>query len=178
ISQTDDLTGRIRVHADDEVGQLAIRFNLMLDRLEGSRAALDESVRAQRQLVADASHELRTPVTSLRTNIEVLLAGAELDAEDRRRLLGDVVEQSEELTALVSDLIELARGDLPLEAVEDVRLDRVVEESVARARRNTPEVEYQVRAEPVIVEGVPDRLGRAVDNLLDNAAPHSPPRGA
>ena len=51
----------------------------MLERLEGSRAALDESVRAQRQLVADASHELRTPVTSLRTNIEVLLEGGELE---------------------------------------------------------------------------------------------------
>ena len=66
---------RLKIHADDEVGQLATRFNAMLDRLEASRAALDESVRAQRQLVADASHELRTPVTSLRTNIEVLLAG-------------------------------------------------------------------------------------------------------
>ena len=91
IGETDDLTGRIRVHADDEVGQLARRFNTMLDRLEGSRAALDHSVRSQRQLIADASHELRTPVTSLRTNIEVLLMGAELDAEDRRRLLSDVV---------------------------------------------------------------------------------------
>ncbi len=88
-------------------------FNAMLERLERSRAALDESVRAQRQLVADASHELRTPVTSLRTNIEVLLAGGELGDEDRRRLLADVVEQSEELSALVGDLIELARGDQP-----------------------------------------------------------------
>ncbi len=80
IGETEDLTGRIRVHDDDEVGQLAVRFNSMLDRLEGSRAELDESVRAQRQLVADASHELRTPVTSLRTNIEVLLEGGELPA--------------------------------------------------------------------------------------------------
>ena len=113
IGETDDLSPRLKIHADDEVGQLATRFNAMLDRLEASRAALDESVRAQRQLVADASHELRTPVTSLRTNIEVLLAGAELDEEDRRRLLTDVVEQSEELSALVGDLIDLARGDLP-----------------------------------------------------------------
>ena len=113
----------------------------MLDRLEGSRAALDESMRAQRQLVADASHELRTPVTSLRTNIEVLLQGGELAAEDRRRLLSDVVEQSEELTALVSDLIELARGDEPGFATEDVRLDRIAAESVARARRNSPGIE-------------------------------------
>jgi two-component system sensor histidine kinase MprB len=177
IGQTDDLSHRLRIHADDEVGQLATRFNHMLERLESSRAALDESVRAQRQLVADASHELRTPVTSLRTNIEVLLAGGELGDEDRRRLLADVVEQSEELSALVGDLIELARGDLPPDATEDTRLDRIVEESLARSRRNAPEVEFQASLAPVIVEGVPERLGRAVNNLLDNAARHSPPGG-
>ncbi|MGI9185167.1 MAG: sensor histidine kinase, partial [Solirubrobacteraceae bacterium] len=175
IGETDDLTGRIRIHADDEVGRLATRFNTMLDRLEGSRAELDESVRAQRQLVADASHELRTPVTSLRTNIEVLLQSPQLEAEDRRRLLADVVEQSEELTALVSDLIELARGDEPGLATEDVRLDGVAVESVARARRNAPEISFTAALAPVTMDGVPARLERAMNNLLDNAARHSPP---
>jgi two-component system sensor histidine kinase MprB len=174
IGETDDLSGRIRVHADDEVGRLAIRFNSMLDRLESSRAALDESVRAQRQLVADASHELRTPVTSLRTNIEVLLQCGELDAEDRRRLLGDVVEQSEELSALVGDLIELARGDQPGPEAEDLRVDRIAAESVARARRNAPGIDFRPQLEPVAMDGVPARLERAINNLLDNAARHSP----
>ncbi len=177
ITDTEDLTSRLRVHADDEVGQLATRFNAMIERLQGSRSALDESVAAQRQLVADASHELRTPITSLRTNIEVLLAGGELSDEERHRLLADVVEQSEELSGLVADLIELARGDLPAEAVEDTRLDAVVAESLARARRNAPGIHFDGSLEPVIVEGVPDRLGRAVNNLLDNAARHSPPGG-
>jgi two-component system sensor histidine kinase MprB len=177
IGETDDLSKRITVHADDEVGQLAMRFNTMLEHLEGSRAALDESVRAQRQLVADASHELRTPVTSLRTNIEVLLEGSELSDEERRRLLADVVEQSEELSALVSDLIDLARGDEPHDETEDVRLDRVVEESLARAGRNAPGLRFEARLSPVILEGVGERLERAVNNLLDNAARHSPPGG-
>jgi two-component system sensor histidine kinase MprB len=177
ITETEDLSSRIQVHADDEVGALATRFNAMIERLQGSRAALDESVRAQRQLVADASHELRTPVTSLRTNIEILLEGGELNEEDRRRLLSDVVEQSEELSALVNDLIELARGDLPAGSVEDVRLDHVVEESVARARRNAPDVEFKASLLPVSTDGVPERLGRAVNNLLDNAARHSPRGG-
>jgi two-component system, OmpR family, sensor histidine kinase MprB len=177
IGETDDLSRRLRVHADDEVGQLATRFNAMLDRLESSRAELDDSMRAQRQLIADASHELRTPVTSLRTNIEVLLAEAELEPDDRRRLLADVVEQSEELTALVGDLIELARGDQPGFATEDVRLDRVAAESVARARRNAPGINFTTQLDPVSLDGGAARLERAINNLLDNAARHSPPGG-
>ena len=175
IGETEDLHSRLLVHADDEVGRLATNFNAMLDRLETSRDALDESVRAQRQLVADASHELRTPVTSLRTNIEVLLAEGELEADDRRRLLSDVVEQSEELSALVNDLIELARGDQPGEETDDVRLDRVAAESLARARRNAPGIRFEAHLEPAFVDGVAERLGRAINNLLDNAARHSPP---
>jgi two-component system sensor histidine kinase MprB len=177
IGETEDLASRIRVHADDEVGQLAKRFNAMLTRLEASRAELDESARAQRQLVADASHELRTPVTSLRTNIELLLEHPNLTEVERRRMLADVVEQTEELAGLVGDLIELARGDLPPGSPEDVRLDQVVEESVQRAERNFPEIRFAARLAPVLVAGSPDRLGRAVNTLLDNAAGHSPPGG-
>jgi two-component system sensor histidine kinase MprB len=173
IAETDDLSRRILVYEPDEVGQLATRFNEMLERLEGSRAALDASVTAQRQLVADASHELRTPVTSLRTNIEVLLSGAELEEEDRHRLLTDVVEQSEELSNLVSDLIEVARGDTPPTNVETLRLDRLAEEALDRARRNAPQVEFHERLAPVLVEGSAERLMRAINNLLDNAALHA-----
>jgi two-component system sensor histidine kinase MprB len=173
IGETDDLSQRLTVHKDDEVGQLASRFNEMLARLEASRAALDASVSAQRQLVADASHELRTPLTSLRTNIEVLLSGADLEAEDRDRLLRDVVEQSEELSNLVSDLIEVARGDTPPAGMVDVQLDTLAEEALDRARRNAPEVDYTEDLEPVLVRGDPDRLARAINNLLDNAALHA-----
>jgi two-component system sensor histidine kinase MprB len=177
IGQTDDLSQRLRVHADDEVGQLATQFNAMLETLQHSRSELDASVTAQRQLIADASHELRTPVTSLRTNIEVLLESDHLELEDRRQLLADVVEQSDELTALVNDLIELARGDLRTDAKEDLRLDKIVEESVARSRRNAPDVIVRASLEPVAIEGVAERLHRVINNLLDNAARHSPPGG-
>jgi two-component system sensor histidine kinase MprB len=179
ISATEDLGRRIVAQGDDEVGRMAQRFNAMLDRLQGSRAQLADSVAAQRQLVADASHELRTPVTSLRTNIEVLLAGGARDEDERRRLLEDVREQSEELTLLINDVIELARGDQPLSgAVEDVRVDEVTAEAVDRARRHHPDVRFELRAAPVVVPGASDRLGRAVGNLLENAAGHSPPGGA
>lgn len=175
ITQTDDLGRRIEVRSDDEVGRMAQRFNAMLDALEGSRRALDQSVHSQRQLVADASHELRTPVTSLRTNIEVLLSEeGELKGDDRRRLLEDVRAETEELTALITDVIELARGDEPLSGVDDVQFDHLVAEAVARARRRRPATTFDATLEPTLVVGLPERLGRAIDNLLDNAAKHTP----
>jgi two-component system sensor histidine kinase MprB len=172
IAATDDLSRRIDVREDDEVGQLASRFNAMLERLAASREELDESVRSQQQLVADASHELRTPVTSMRTNVEVLLASPGLD-EDDRQLLQDVLEQSEELSTLVADLIEVARGEMPSESLDDVRLDRMVDEGLVRARRNAPNIEYDATLIPVVVQGNPERLARAVNNLLDNSAKHA-----
>jgi two-component system sensor histidine kinase MprB len=164
IARTEDLGRRIEVTSQDEVGELATRFNAMLDTLEGSIAA-------QRQLVADASHELRTPVTSLRTNIEVL-AENRLEPPERARLVADVQAQAEELSALVADLIELARGDQPSPAREDVRLDALVAEAIERARRHAPATAFTAELEPAVVDGVPDRLARAVNNLLDNAARH------
>ena len=176
ISATDDLGRRIDAHGDDEVGRMAQRFNAMLDRLQSSRDAVAASAAAQRQLVADASHELRTPVTSLRTNIEVLLEGGAIEEADRRRLLADVRDQAEELTLLITDVIELARGDRPLgDEVQDVRLDEVVAEAVDRARRDAPQVTFALEAEPAVLAGAADRLGRAVSNLLTNAAGHSDP---
>ncbi len=177
VSETEDLNQRIKVRSADEVGQLAGRFNTMLDRLQTSRAALDRSVKDQRQLIADASHELRTPVTSLRTNAELLLENPDLDRSGRDELLTDVVEQSEELTTLVAGLIELARETPQDEHFERVRFDELTEDAVTRARRNSPQVAFDAYLEPVIVYAIPEQLTQAVNNLLDNAARHSP-RGA
>ncbi len=175
VALTQDLSGRIKSVGEDEIGRLARSFNAMLDALERSMSALDASVHAQRQLVADASHELRTPVTSLRTNIEILQQAEDMDLQDRRRLLSDVVEQIEELTGLMNDLIELARGEEQASSAEDVRLDLVVGEVVERAHRHTPATTFAVSLQPTVVVGVPARLQRAVTNLIDNAAKYSPP---
>jgi two-component system sensor histidine kinase MprB len=179
VTETQDLSGRIEtVGGEDELGRLARSFNAMLDALERSMGALDESVHAQRQLVADASHELRTPVTSLRTNIEILQQqGQGMDPEEQQRLLSDVVEQTEELTLLMNDLIDLARGEQLRTDTEDTRLDLVVGEVVDRMRRNVPATSFEVELEPTILAGVPARLERAVVNLIDNAIKYSPPGG-
>ena len=133
IEATGDLGRRVDADGDDEVGRMAARFNAMLARLQTSQAQ-------QRQLVADASHELRTPVTSMRTNVEVLRDAPAMDEADRRALLDDVVEQAEELGNLVGDLIALARDGEAPPATEDVRLDELVGEAVVRARRHAPAV--------------------------------------
>ena len=166
IEATGDLGRRIDADGHDEVGRMAARFNAMLARLQTSQAQ-------QRQLVADASHELRTPVTSLRTNVEVLRDAPAMGEADRRALLDDVVEQAEELGNLVGDLIALARDGEAPPATEDVRLDELVAEAVVRARRHAPAVAFTLRAEPCVVSAAPDRIGRAVNNLLDNAAQHA-----
>jgi two-component system, OmpR family, sensor histidine kinase MprB len=171
VTETGDLSQRIEVHGRDELSRLAERFNTML-------AALEESTRAQRQLVADASHELRTPLTSLRTNIEVLARDQPLPPGERERLLADVVEQLEEMTALVGELIELARGEQQAAAEpEDLRLDLIAADAVERARRNRPSVVFTTDLEESEVRGVGATLERAIGNLLDNAAKWSPPGG-
>jgi two-component system sensor histidine kinase MprB len=131
-------------------------------------------VQDQRQLVADASHELRTPVTSLRTNAEILLENPDIGTEERQQILAEVVEQSDELTGLVAGLIELARGTEHQGEAELLRLDELVIEAVSRARRNAPSVAFDAMLEPIAIEGVTERLAQAVNNLLDNAAQHSP----
>ena len=176
VATTRDLSHRFVRETNDELGRLGEAFNTMLGALESSEDA-------RRQLVADASHELRTPLTSLKTNIEVLAdastaSGADaLSAGDRDGLVNDVVEQLDELNLLVSDLIDAARETESEEAMTVVDVATLVDDSVERARRNYPGVEFDVRVDGFTVRGVPRRLGRAIGNLLDNAAKWSPPGG-
>jgi two-component system, OmpR family, sensor histidine kinase MprB len=170
VSETRDLSRRIDETGRDELSRLAGTFNTML-------AALEDSARAQRQLVSDASHELRTPLTSLRTNIEVLSRTDALPSGERGKLLHDVTEQLGEMTALIAELVELARGDQAPSEPEDVRLDLATADAIERTRRNRPGVHFRAELEETMVRGVPATIERAISNLLDNAAKWSPPGG-
>ena len=119
---------RLEVSGRDELARLATSFNTTLD-------ALQRALSAQRQLVADASHELRTPIASLRANIQVLEDAHRLPAAEQQRLRADIVDELDELTALVADVVELARGPRAPADLADVRVDEIVADAVARARR-------------------------------------------
>ncbi len=171
IATAADVSLRMPEGGDDELGRLARSFNTTLDSLESS-------VDAQRQLVADASHELRTPLASLRTNIEVLQRGEGLSPGDRDDLLRDLVAQTDELTNLVGDVVDLSRRGEAIGEAQDVRLDEIARAGLARARRLAPQVSFAESLEPWVVAGTPERLTRLVANLLDNAVKWSPPGGS
>lgn len=160
---------------NDELSRLARSFNAML-------AALAQSRLRQQQLVADAGHELRTPLTSMRTNLDLLSqslkgGGGGLASEERDALLGDVRAQVEEMSGLVSDLVELARGDAPAAHYGPVNLSEVTERALDRVRRRAPGVHFDVHLDGWQMHGDAAALERAVTNLLDNAAKWSPTGG-
>ena len=154
------------------MGSLAGSFDGMLDRLETSRDELDRSLEAQRRLVADASHELRTPITSLTTNLELLSEHPSGSDPELLGLIGAALAQTGDLTATVEDLLELTREDGTAREEEPVRLDEITALCIERARRNHPTARFTLNSSPTVVDGRPDRLGRAIDNLLTNAAVH------
>jgi two-component system sensor histidine kinase MprB len=168
VAETRDLSHRIGLQGNDELARLGASFDTML-------AALDESQQQQRQLVADASHELGTPLTSIRTNVEVLARRSDLTPEAREALLDDLVGQLGEMSGLVTGLVELASESPDELELGDVQLDELVEEAVARAARLAPQITFTSALEPCVVRGVPGRLERAVANVLDNAVKWSEP---
>jgi two-component system sensor histidine kinase MprB len=169
IAQSPELVEQERLTATgrDELGRLADTFNRTLDALEGA-------ISAQRNLVADASHELRTPIAALRANLQLLRDEHLLTREDRDAIRADMIEEFDELTRLVSDVVELARGSKPTGEPGEVRLDQITEEAIERARRRAPTLTFGSELEPTLVRGDGERIARAVTNLLDNAMKWSP----
>lgn len=156
----------------DELGHLAQTFNQLLGRLE---AAFDQ----QRRFMADASHELRTPVAILRGEAEVTLAQPERSPSDYRETLGILQQEAQRLGHIIEDLFTLARADAgqyPL-TLRDTYVDEIASEALVRARslalvkkitlRSTIQPDLPIHADEAL-------LGRMLLNLLDNAIKYSP----
>jgi signal transduction histidine kinase len=169
--QATDLSRRIELPGpDDELKQLGDTFDAMLARLDAAFAA-------QRQFVADASHELRNPLAIIRTNVDVALADPRADPEDLRHTIAVVKRASDRMARLVDDLLALARRQEPILEHEPVDLGAAVAEAsddfvVPAAARNI--VLDRAIAPGVVVTGDRDALKRAVANLLENAVRLAP----
>ncbi|GAA0924326.1 HAMP domain-containing sensor histidine kinase [Virgisporangium aurantiacum] len=174
VARTRDLDADIPDEGGGEIRRLIRSINDML-------AALRDSRRAQRLLAEDAAHELKTPLTSLRLNVELLIRldrrgtlDSALPAESRTRLLNDLGAQVAELSTLAAELTDLARGDVSDENTELLDLADVVVAAATRARSRVPDIEAALDVTSVWVSGRPAALQRAVLNLVDNAGKWSP----
>ena len=164
---------RIQTASRDEVGQLATAFNRMSGELESVE-------KLRRDLVANVSHELKTPISALRAHLENLLDGVE---QPNRRTLEIMLQQSERLSRLVEQLLDLSRlesGEIPLDIREvDVRElieDAVSEVGLARPHHLTVQAEVPADLPPVLADR--ERLHQVLFNLLDNAIRFTPPGGS
>jgi two-component system sensor histidine kinase MprB len=152
-----------------ELRRLAASFNETLN-------ALERSIESQRQLIADASHELRTPIAALRSNIQIFLEAERLPEEDRVGLQESILAELDELTQLVADVLELARGSAS-SRLDSIELDTLAREAVERTQRRAPDLQFRLELEPTVIVNSPERVNRAVINLVDNARKWSPPDG-
>jgi two-component system OmpR family sensor kinase len=176
-----DLTHRVPMApAGTEAGELGIALNAMLDQIEQAFATKERSEQQLRQFVADASHELRTPVATVRGYAELYRSGG----LDERARLDDAMRRSEQeaerMSRLVDDLLLLARLDQgrPLERVP-VRIDRIADDVVRDARVREPDraITFTTTGDVVVV-GDEARLRQVLTNLVGNATVHTPPDAA
>ena len=173
IGATGDLSQRLPpVHAKDEVGRLTLSFNAMLHRLQESQRRLADSLDAQRQFVADASHELRSPLTTIRSNAGFLIDRPNADTVDRDEAIADVAAEADRMTLLVDDLLMLARGDEGFDLVRrPVDLVLVAADVGRRAERRGLDISVHAAGTAMVI-GDEATLDRLMWILVDNAAKH------
>ncbi|HSD81836.1 MAG TPA: histidine kinase dimerization/phospho-acceptor domain-containing protein, partial [Solirubrobacteraceae bacterium] len=157
---------------DDELRELGDTLDAMLDRLQ---AAVD----AQRRFVANASHELRSPLTVIRTEADVTLADPGADVQQLREMGQVVLEATDRTEALLDGLLVLARAQRELRGDRPVDLAGLVRRAAAQVAReaSAARVALRVRAEPAVVVGDEPLLERLVANLAENAVRHNEPGG-
>jgi two-component system OmpR family sensor kinase len=179
IAAGEGLSVRIDVApAGTEAGELARALSTMMTRIEETFRQRAQTEQLLRQFIADASHELRTPVATIRGYAELYRSGGLAEKEDLDDAMRRVLHESERMSRLIADLLNLAkldqRPDLRLDAVDLGGIVGNVVLDVTVTLQN-PSIRADTDAEPVIVMGDADLLLQAVGNLVANAIVHNPP---
>lgn len=158
----------------DEIGELADTFNDMLDSLE-------HAYNVQKRFIADASHELRAPLTTIRGNLDILQRVKEISPDDQREMLDDIRNEAIRMSKMVADLLSLARADAGQDFPRyDVDLARILQEveSELRVWKTSVRIQLQMdRKHPVFTLGNSDQLKQLILILLTNAVTYSLPGG-
>ncbi|MEV7691269.1 HAMP domain-containing sensor histidine kinase [Streptomyces bungoensis] len=157
-----------------EVDDLAATLRTVLARYDEQAARTTEALDTARSFSAAAAHELRTPLMSMGTNLDILAGHPDLPASDRTEVLADLRREHARLQGLLVMLRELGRGDLvEAEALGSVDLADVADAAVAEARRRAPDADLTLDTDPgVTVHGWEPGLRLLLDNLLGNALAH------
>ncbi len=178
-----DLTARVEVNSRDEIGELSTEFNGMVERLremQEQRAKLEAS---RRELIAAVSHDLRTPLASMRAMIEALNDGVVTDSDTVQRYLNTIQSETQHLATLIDDLFELSQIDagalkLHLEPTSLADLVSDALESMSpQAEKKKVKLEGQVEGEMPRVPLDAPRMQRVLYNLIQNAIRHTPQDG-
>ncbi len=181
--ETGNMAVRAPVHGQDEVGQLAGQFNHMAARLQASFDELAGERDALRRFIADASHELRTPITALKTFNELLQGAAAEDPQAQADFLAESQAQLERLEWIVQNLLDLSRLEAGLAALELAPCDagEMMASALGAVRRRAEErgisLELHRPAVPFSVQCDRMRVEMALGNLLDNALKFTPGGG-
>lgn len=171
--QASDLSRRIGHQGpDDELGRLADTFDQMLDRL-------DSAFQSQRRFLADTSHDLRTPLAVIRSNIDVIADDPDASVGDWREAGEIVSRNAERMSGMIDDLLAAARFEARSAARLTVDLAELVSETAAELAPRGAKIGVAVEANPLpaVVEGAPEAIHRAIANLADNALKASPAGG-
>lgn len=172
--QASDLSRRIDLEGpDDELKRLADTFDGMLERL-------DSAFSSQRQFLADTSHDLRTPLTVIRSNVELVGEDPQASPDDWQRAGGIIKRNAEKMSKMIDDLLAAARLQTGRAQAVTVDLAGIVRQKAEEFRPVVSErgIDITTEADPAIVEGVEVSLDRALSNLVENAVRVAPPGSA
>ncbi len=179
-----DFSTRVPVDGQDEIARLTERFNIMAERLEQAADAEKSLNETRRNLVAWASHDLRTPLSSLRAMIDALAEGVADDPETQKRYLRQSQAEIDRMSRLINDLFELAQLDAggPALVFEATALPDLISDALEgfTGRAHSKGIQLSGTADPELplVNVATDKIGRVLNNLIDNALRYTPKGGS